>query len=208
MITRRTTLLALSAAPVFLRAGSALAQAGDPSAPIQMLDNALLQIMQAGRRTAFPQRFQMLAPAVDQAFDLPQILQTSVGLRWNEVPQNQKAELATVFREYTVASYVANFDTYDGQRFQILPQRRQVGRDTVVETQLVPRSGSPTRLDYVMRQTARGWRAIDVLADGSISRVAVQRSDWRTLLSSGNATRLIQTLQQKVSSLSGGTIRS
>jgi phospholipid transport system substrate-binding protein len=208
MITRRTTLLTLTALPALTGAGRAFAQAGDPSAPIQVLNNALLQIMQAGRTASFPQRFQMLAPAVDQAFDLPQILQTSVGLRWNELPQNQKAQLAGVFREYTIASYVANFDSYDGQRFQILPQRRQVGRDTVVETELVPRSGSPTRLDYVMRQTGRGWQVIDVLADGSISRVAVQRSDWRTLLSSGNATRLIQTLQQKVASLSGGTMRS
>ena len=41
---------------------------------------------------------------------------------------------------------------------------------------------TPTPLDYVMRQGEKGRRAVDVLLDGSISRVAVQRSDFRSLL--------------------------
>ena len=40
------------------------------------------------------------------------------------------------------------------------------------------------------------------------SRVAVQRSDFRALLASGSANPLIASLRQKVSDLSGGTMRS
>jgi phospholipid transport system substrate-binding protein len=61
-------------------------------------------------------------------------------------------------------------------------------------------------LAYVMRQTPAGWRAVDVLADGSISRVATQRSDFRGLLSSGGGSALVASLQNKVASLSGGAI--
>jgi phospholipid transport system substrate-binding protein len=68
----------------------------------------------------------------------------------------------------------------------------------------VPTSGDPTRLDYVMRQTARGWRAIDILLDGSISRVAVQRSDFRGLLKGGDPTPLIAMLRKKVTELADG----
>jgi phospholipid transport system substrate-binding protein len=46
----------------------------------------------------------------------------------------------------------------------------------------------------------------DILLDGTISRVAVQRSDFAALLSQGNATQLIASLEQKVSTLSGGAI--
>ena len=46
---------------------------------------------------------------------------------------------------------------------------------------------------------------MDVLMDGSISRVAVQRSDFRSLLSSGGAPALVAGLQHKVANLSGDT---
>ncbi len=111
-----------------------------------------------------------------------------------------------MFRRFTVASYVANFDSFDGEKLELLPESRNVGADQVVASQIVPASGAPTRIDYVMRRTQAGWRAVDVLLNGSISRVAVQRSDFRSLLGSGDATPLIQSLQRKIADLSGGTL--
>ena len=184
---------------------AALAQ-DDPAAPIARLDAALLQIMHMGKGVPFAQRYQAVAPAVEGAFDLPAILAASVGLGWASLPPAQKQALLSVFTRYTVASWTANFDTYNGERIEVLPQeRRQAGQDVVVATHIVPgNGGAPTRLDYVMRRTAQGWKAVDVLADGSISRVAVQRSDFRSLLAGGNPDPLIASLTQKVNSLSGG----
>jgi phospholipid transport system substrate-binding protein len=47
---------------------------------------------------------------------------------------------------------------------------------------------------------------VDVLAQGSISRVATQRSDFRTLLSNGGSAALVSSLESKVASLSGGSL--
>jgi phospholipid transport system substrate-binding protein len=205
MITRRLALLAplLLAAPVL--APPALAQ-GNASAPIARLDAALLQAMHMGKGTPFAQRYQVIAPAVEGAFDLPAILAASVGLGWSSIAPQQKQALLAVFSRYTIASYAASFDSYNGERIELLPQQqRQAGQDIVVATQIVPAGGgSPTRLDYVMHRTSQGWRVVDVLADGSISRVAVQRSDFRSLIAGGNPAPLIASLTQKVNSLSGG----
>ena len=57
-----------------------------------------------------------------------------------------------------------------------------------------------------MKRMPGEWKAVDVLADGSISRVAVQRSDFRSLLASGGAPALLGSLQRKVSDLSGGAL--
>ena len=175
-----------------------------PAAPIARLDNALLGIMRLGRATPFTKRYDALAPVIGEVFDLPEILRVSVGLRWAAIPPAQQAALLDVFGRYTVASYVANFDGYSGERFEILPQTRAVGSDQVVATRVVPATGDATRLDYQMRQTASGWRVVDVLLDGSISRVAVQRSDFRSLLGSGDAGRLIASLRRKIASLEAG----
>jgi len=76
----------------------------------------------------------------------------------------------------------------------------------VVQTRIVPTSGDATKLDYVMKQTPAGWRIVDVLADGAISRVAVQRSDFRSVLAIGGGDALLARLERKTSDLSGGSI--
>jgi phospholipid transport system substrate-binding protein len=175
------------------------------AAPIQRLDAALLGAMKAGRGTAFSQRYTALAQVIEQTFDLDAVLAASVGLAWPGMPSDQKAELLAAFRRYTVASYTANFDNYTGQTFRIAPALRDVGNGSVVvSTEIVAADGTSHKLDYVMRSTASGWKAVDVLADGSISRVAVQRSDFRHLLNSGGTSALMAGLQRKVASLSGG----
>jgi phospholipid transport system substrate-binding protein len=76
----------------------------------------------------------------------------------------------------------------------------------LVQSRIVPASGEPTELDYVLQQTASGWKVVDVLAAGSISRVAVQRSDFRLLLTNGGGNALLASLQRKTTDLSGGAV--
>ena len=153
--------------------GLAAAQAPAPAAPIKALDDALLAAMKTGH-APFPSRYQALAPVVDHAFDLPQVLKTVVGLRWASIPPDAQAKLLATFRAYTISSYASNFDSDSGDTIVLLPETRTVGADRVVETQIVPKAGDPIRIDYVMRQGAAGWQAIDVLEQGTISQAAVQ----------------------------------
>lgn len=178
-----------------------------PEAVVAMFTAALDRMMRAGTTTPFKARFDMLAPAVDRTFDLAIILSVSIGARWAGIDAAVKAELSTVFRTYTIASYVANFGGHDGETFQIEPDTRASGADRIVRTRIVPRTGDGVKLDYVMRQSDAGWRAVDVLADGTISRVAVQRSDFRGLLGrEGNTAALLDSLRRKIADLSGGAL--
>jgi phospholipid transport system substrate-binding protein len=160
--------------------------------------------MHAGKATPFQQRYEALAPIVEHAFDLDTILQTSVGPRWQSFSPDQQQALKAAFLRFTVASYVANFSSFSGERFETSPDGRTIGADQVVETKILPAKGDAAKIDYVMRQGAAGWRAVDVLLDGAISRVAVQRSDFRNLVENG-PDPLIESLHHKVADLSGGT---
>jgi phospholipid transport system substrate-binding protein len=188
-----------------LAAAQTTGAAADLIAPIGRLQDALLESMKAGQRRPFAQRFAALAPVVDATFDLDAVLRSSVGLRWATLPQEQSVGLQAAFRRYTISSYVANFDSYSGQTFQISPDTLSVGAgQVIVQTRLMPKNEPPRAINYVMKETPSGWKAVDVLADGSISSVAVQRSDFRSLLASGGAPALIASLQRKVADLSGG----
>jgi phospholipid transport system substrate-binding protein len=204
---RRSLLIALLSIGAI--AGSQTgAQAADPAAaaPITALNQAIMAAMKAGQATPFIQRYNLLLPAVEQAFDLPGILRASVGPRFATLPADQQAKLLDVFRKFTVASYASNFDSDGGEKLTVLPEQRTVGVDIVVETQLTPVGGDAVRIDYVMHQTEAGWRAVDVLLNGSISQNAVKRSDFRSLVRADSAEPLIESLQRKVSELSGGAL--
>lgn len=183
-----------------------MADIADPSGPIEHLDDALLNVMKTGSSTSFAQRYQSLAPVIEQVFNLNAVLAASIGLMWATLPDAQKASLAAAFQRYTVSSYVANFDSFNGQSFQVLPEARRVGNgEVVVQSHMLRIDKAPLRLDYVMRQGPAGWQAVDVLTDGSISRVAVQRSDFGALLASGGVPALTNGLTHKVANLTGGT---
>jgi phospholipid transport system substrate-binding protein len=203
----RRQLLALSLPLVLIARSKAADAAADPATlPITQFYGVLLQAMKAGRGTPFPQRYQLLAPAVDAAFDLAGVLRISVGAFWSTLPPAQQQALFQVFRTYTVANYVANFHSYKNRVIVVQPTTRAVGQQSVVTTTITKPGGEPLRIDYVMRDETAGWKAVDVLLDGTISRVAVQRSDFASLVSSGDASRLISSLKSKVSTLSHGSM--
>lgn len=223
-VSRRTVLgLALAGLVAVPRLGRAVAAApvggpvGDPAvdpavgnvmAPIRALNDGLLGVMRAGKPTPFRDRFHMLAPTVDRVFDLAGVLRISVGPRWAGIDAAQQTALTRVFRRFTVASYVDNYDSYADERFDVAPTLRAIGTDQVVSTTMVPVSGDTVRIDYVVRQKEGGWKIVDALLDGTISRVAVQRSDFRGVLAQGGAPALIVSLERKVADLAGGALES
>jgi phospholipid transport system substrate-binding protein len=177
------------------------------TAPVEQLHAGLIEIMKAGKGAPFRQRYDKIAPVIGQTFDLEVIVRQVVGPRWAALPPDQQAALGDAFRRYTIASYVSNFDDYSGERFEVLPGVAAVGDDRVVTTQIVTGSGQTHVMAYVMRQTGGRWRVVDVLANGSISRVAAQRSEVRSVLSDGGGTGLVVSLRRKTAEISGGILQ-
>lgn len=181
-----------------LIAGRAGAAASPLTQPIERLYAALLEIMKAGTTVPFATRYETLAPVIDQVFDLAAILQVSIGARWASVPAEEQAALLDAYRRYIISTYVASFDSFSGQRFEVQPQPQTVGGEDIVASRIIRADGSPRSIDYVMRQAGENWKIVDVLLDGSISRVAVQRSDFRAVMANGGGTAaLLANLRRK-----------
>jgi phospholipid transport system substrate-binding protein len=199
----RRTALRLAAGAALAAPLARSAAASPVTEPVERLYAGLLGIMKQGRATPFAQRFAALAPVVEQAFDLRTILEVSIGPRWAALPAEEQASVLDAYQRYTVSTYVANFNSFNGQRFEVLPTVRSAGRDQVVQSRIIPVDGTTREIDYAMRQEGGAFRIVDVLLDGSISRVAVQRSDFRSLVGSRNAAALLETLRRKTADLQG-----
>jgi len=181
--------------------------ASELTAPVEQLHAGLIEIMKAGKTAPFRQRYDRIAPVIGRTFDLEVMVRQVVGPRWTALPPDQQAALGDAFRRYTIASYVSNFDGYSGERFEVLPGVAAAGNDRVVKTQIITASGQVHVLAYVMRQTGGGWRVVDVLAEGSVSHVATQRSEIRSVLSDSGGPGLLVSLRRKTSELSGGILQ-
>ncbi|MBO0739188.1 MAG: ABC transporter substrate-binding protein [Alphaproteobacteria bacterium] len=181
--------------------------ASDVTGPIEQLHAGLIAIMRAGKTAPFRQRYEMIGPIVVQTFDLNKMLREAIGPRWTSLPSDQQTALADAFRRFTVASYVANFHGYSGERFEIEPVVKVAGGDRVVETRIASASGKARALDYLMRQEGGGWKVVDVLAEGSISQVAAERSNMRSVLADSGGPGLLASLRQKTAELSGGILQ-
>ena len=161
-------------------AGAQITDAASAQMPIERLDGALLVAMKAGDRTPFTERYRALAPVVEQVFNLDAVLAASVGLSWATLPEAQKADLATAFRRYTISSYVSNFNSYNGQSFQILPSVRTVATgEVVVQTRLVRVNDPPVELELRRADRPRGMAGggrADERLDQSCRRAALRFS--------------------------------
>ncbi len=184
----------------------ALAAPPPPAAiPVQALDNALAATMKAASAgQSFNARAAALAPVIARTYDLPEVAKNSVGFLWGTLPAAQQKELTSLFAQFTVASYVSQFNADNGLKFELLPTEKDLGAKRIVQTRLVPADGGgATELDYVVAHDANGWRITDVLLDGTISQVAVHASDFASLVKAGDATPLIAALKRKITALSG-----
>lgn len=190
--------ISLCVAPV------AHASASTPGESIETLDSALISLMKsASAKESFQARYQQLAPVIKQSYNLPLVTQNSVGFLWSTLPTDQQKELVDLFTQFTISSYVSQFDGFGGQKLSVLPDEKALGDKKIVLTQLASPDGSSFQIDYVMGKEGNDWKINDVLLNGTISQVAVHASDFASLVKSGDASKLISALQAKIKTLQG-----
>jgi len=207
MLSRRFFLRAAILAAALSPFRAALAQtasgaAAAAPATIQAFYDALLQAMKGGKQLGFNGRRELLAPAVQRAYDLPLMARLTIGPSWAALSPDDQKRFIQAFSDFSIATYASRFDDYSGERFEVTPQPSPAsGGDVIVRTKLVPSDGKPVQLDYLMRPEGGGWRVIDVYLSGTISELASRRSEYSTVLRRDGAPALINLLRQKTAQL-------
>ena len=179
--------------------------AGSPAtATIAKLDDTLLAVLKNAETLGFKGRLEKLRPAVADAFDLEFMAEKSIGKYWKPLSDADKTRWVALFHEYTAATYAGNFDHFANQRFDISGEEPSQNDTTVVHTVLIDPGTENTDLDYRLHQTAKGPKVIDIYLKGTVSQLALQRSDFTSVLESGGLDALITTIRSKVDDLAAG----
>src|SRR6516225_5553007 len=198
--------IALSLA-VGIFAESAAALAVNPQDNVRGFYDTLLTTMRNGPTLGQSGRYARLAPVVDRVFDVPSMTRLAIGPSWATLPPAQQQQLIEAFRHYVAATYADRFDSYSGQQLQVTGEQ-PYNADVIVQTRIVKSDGETTTLNYLMRQSQGSWQISDVYLDGTISQLAIQRSEFHSILRRAGVDGLVMALNRKVDLLGRGVAKA
>lgn len=199
-VARAAAVLLLAAALCCGRAPAANAADANAAQAVRGFYQVLLSTMRDGPKLGAKGRYDRLASAIDQTFDLAFMTRTAVGPQWFKFSDAEQEALIKAFRRYVVATYADNFDDYSGESL-LVDGEQPLRADRVVETKIVKSDGTPVALNYLMHDDGTTWRIRDVYLEGQISELAVRRSQFVSILSAQGTTGLIAMLNEKAAKL-------
>ena len=201
----RARIIASAVAATFtslILAGHAPALAAGPEDSVNAFHDTLITTMKNGPTLGERGRYAKIEPIIRQLFDLPLMSRLAVGASWAALAPAQQQLAIAAFGAYISATYADRFDSFSGQRLEIVGQQPS-GSGVIVKTRIVKSNGEPVSVDYAMRQSAGVWLISDVYLDGTISQLATQRSEFGAILRREGFDGLIAALQRKAKLLAG-----
>lgn len=178
--------------------------AGTATGTIDGLHAAMLSVIHDAGRTSYQQRYDALAPAIDEAYDLDFMARKSLGKGFDALSAEDKARWIALFRTYMTANFAGRFKSFDGQRFETLGEE-PAAQDTVLVKSRVIDPRESVDLNYRLRRTESGdWKIVDVYLKGTVSELALRRSDFSATLDRDGFPALVRSLETKIADLAAG----
>jgi phospholipid transport system substrate-binding protein len=172
--------------------------AAAPAAVVERLHAGLIQSMKEADELGFQGRFDYLRPVVEENFDLVFMGSKSVGRHWKKLsPEEQKLWLDK-FTGFLAANYAGNFNAYGGESFHTLGEQPAKRETRVVLTELRVPGKDKVILNYRLRKTSKGWKIIDIYLKGTVSELALRRSDFSSTLKEKGFPDLATAVDQKI----------
>jgi phospholipid transport system substrate-binding protein len=183
-------------------AASAPADTVEPGSPsiqvVERLHAALLGVMKEADDLGYEGRYERLAPVLKTTYDTSFMAEKSVGRYWKQATPAEQKVLLDTFSRFMIANYAGRFDGYSGQSFQTVGQEPSAQGTVLVRTRLIEPQGEGVRLDYRLRSENGAWKIIDVYLNGTVSELALRRSEYASLIKREGWQAVIAALDQRI----------
>ena len=170
----------------------------DAQKAIARLDDPLIDVLRQSKELGYQGRFDKLAPILKGAFDLDYMARMGVGRAWLQLSDEQKASWYELFKTYMTANYASRFDHWSGQKFEVLGEEAGGGDTVLVRTKVIDPQQEPVDLSYRMRKSDDGWKVIDVYLKGTVSELALRRSEYAAVLKRDGFDALVASVRKKI----------
>lgn len=198
----KTGFLALLAACFTALGLAASAGAAAPAPPpvqvVEKLHGALLEVMKDAEDLGYQGRYDRLAPVLKETYDTAFMAEKSVSRHWKLATAEEQAKLVETFSRFMIANYAGRFDGYSGERFEVVGEEPSAQDTVLVRTRLVQPEGEVVQLNYRLRSANGSWKIIDVYLNGTVSELALRRSEYASLIKREGWNAVIAALDQRI----------
>jgi phospholipid transport system substrate-binding protein len=181
------------------------APAATPTQTIDALHASLLDVMKNAVALGYAGREQKLRSVIPQYYDVKQMARASLSeAQWKLASEEAQRRYLATFERFMVANYAGRFDGFSGQSFQTLGEVQGPRNTVIVKSRLIDPTDKNVDLNYRMRQAGDSWKVVDVYLDGTVSELAVRRSEFVSIVKRENLDALIVALDAKIAKLAAG----
>ncbi len=200
-------------ATVRIAGPAAFASEGDPAtrtsegaapAAVERLHDALIDVMKNADDLGYEGRFDRLEPVVLETFDTDFMAEKSVGRHWKKLGQADRERLLATFQNFLVANYAGRFDGWSGQSFETLGEEPGLRETVMVNTRLLDPGNESVLINYRLRLHEGSWQIIDIHLKGTVSELALRRSEYSSLIKRDGFDALMDALDERIASLAAG----
>jgi phospholipid transport system substrate-binding protein len=175
---------------------------------VERLHTELLVVMKGADTLGYQGRYDKLDPVINSTFDTNFMAEKSVGRYWKKLTDEEREQLLATLGRYTVANYAGRFDAWTGQEFETLRAEDSLAGTVLVHTRLIDPGNEDVQLNYRLREVDGRWKIIDIYLNGTVSELALRRSEYSALIKREGLDALITALDQKISDLKEGDSES
>jgi phospholipid transport system substrate-binding protein len=138
---------------------------------------------------------------LDESFDMKTIGRFSLGRYWRTSTKKQKDEYMRLFHDMIINVYYSRLSEYGGEVFETRKFRPDGTKDIIVNSFIVPESGSEIQIDWRVRYKNSKYQIVDIIVEG-VSMSVTQRSDFSSVIQrgGGNVQVLLTHLKEQSSS--------
>jgi len=173
---------------------------------IETLDDTLLGVMKDAKTLDYQARFDRLAPVLKQTFDFDFMSRFVIGTGWQALSPADQQRWIEAFTTATIATYAGRFTGWGGEQFKMLGQEAAPQDTLFVKTMVDRPDADDVELTYRMRKTDAGWRVVDVYQKGTVSELALRRSEYSAVLKRDGFEKLLQTVAAKTADYASGKL--
>ncbi len=177
-----------------------------PTATVEALHATLLEVMKEATTLGYAGRVDRIRPAVERAFDLDFMARFVLGPEAKSLSAADQARWREAFEGVTVATYAGRFTGWGGEAFRTLGEE-PAAQDTVfVRTVLDRPDAEDVQLTYRLRKSPDGWRIVDIYNKGTVSELALRRSEYSAVLRRDGFEKLLETVETKIADYASGKL--
>jgi phospholipid transport system substrate-binding protein len=168
---------------------------------IEQFCNVLHETLRDADALGYEGRLKKLTPEIEKTFDLDFMARTAIGQQWKDLSEDERRRWVDAFSRMTIANYAGRFNHYTGQSFEVLGSEVGSNDTLFVRTRVIVPNEENVDVSYRMRDAGEQWKVIDVYLKGTVSELALRRSEFSAVLKREGIDGLLRSIDEKIASL-------